>query len=83
MANERDRYEELNAAGVARAEIVAAMRADGLSIIDAIKTARSVFGISLGVAKRIVSEHPAWRQEAAKSDALHEELLDMFERKAE
>lgn len=83
MANDRDRYKELSAAGAAQTAVVAAMRAEGLSILDAIKMARSVFGVSLGVAKQIVTEHPAWREEAAKSDAFHEELLDMFEHKAE
>ena len=59
--------------GATREEILGRLHARGSTIIDAIKAIRAVFSISLGEAKRLVTEHPAWRAEVEANQPLHDE----------
>ena len=66
-------------AGRSRADLLREMRDRGLTIVEAIKTARELFGISLGDAKLLVCSHPDWQQTAAAGEPLHEEILKAFD----
>ncbi|HEY1066724.1 MAG TPA: hypothetical protein VGE52_11465 [Pirellulales bacterium] len=63
------------ASGVSRSEVVALMKRRGFLLVDAIRTLRELFGVSLGDAKEIVAAHPAYRQAAKEVDPLHEEII--------
>lgn len=66
-------------AGRSQAELIREMKDRGLTILEAIKTAREVFGISLGEAKSLVCSHSAWKGIAAAGAPLHEEIVKTFE----
>ena len=73
--------EQLNDAlksGSSRAELIHEMKLRGLTILEAIKVSRELFGISLGEAKTLVASHPDWRQTAAAADPLHDEIIRAF-----
>ena len=57
-------------------DVVALLRARGLTIVDAIKVFRLVYQVSLLDAKRAVSLHPSWRSIAEPGEALHDELIE-------
>jgi ribosomal protein L7/L12 len=63
--------------------IVAELRRDGLSIIDAIKAVRKACGVSLGEAKAIVTSNAAWADVAQESQSLREEAWKLFSLKEE
>lgn len=48
--------------------------------VDAIKTVRRVYGMSLAEAKRLVTDHPKWRPAAENAQSLHDELEDALRR---
>ncbi len=50
------------------------LRESQLSISQAIKATRTAFFVSLGVAKQIVATHPAWLDQAAAGQALHDAI---------
>lgn len=66
-------------AGRPQAELIREMKDRGLTILEAIKTAREAFGISLGEAKSLVCSHPAWKGIAVAGAPLHEEIIKTFE----
>ena len=55
------------------------MKRRGLTIIDAIKAARELFGVSLGEAKELVASNPAYTEVAIASAPLQNEILQAFE----
>ena len=59
-------------AGATRDQIVGLLHAGGSTPIDAIKAIRIVLSLSLGEAKRLVTDHPAWRAEVAANQPLHD-----------
>ena len=59
-------------------EHVQGLRESGENILEAIKSVRRKFGVSLSEAKRVVSLHPAYSADAKASDELHEELIEHF-----
>ena len=59
-------------AGATREEIIGLLNASGANILDAIKSIRAVFSVSLGEAKRLVTGHPAWRAEVRAAESLHD-----------
>jgi ribosomal protein L7/L12 len=62
------RYEQ----GESLGDLVTALRAEGHGILESIKLLRTACGISLREAKRVVSNHPAWRDEVARNQPLHD-----------
>lgn len=75
MSTITDTFAEALRAGRSRDDLVRDMKEHGLTILEAIKTARELFGVSLGEAKLLVSSHPDWRQTAEAGAALHEEII--------
>lgn len=61
--------------GADRNSLISYLHNEGLSIIEAIKVLKYVYGISLGEAKALVTTHPAWSEEIKNADILHNELL--------
>ncbi len=53
---------------------IAGRKAEGLSIMEAIKAVMTTYGVSLAAAKKMVSEHPAWSLTVAAAGPLHDEL---------
>jgi ribosomal protein L7/L12 len=77
-----DMNESLRAAlnhGRKRDEIIADMKERGFTIIEAIKSTRELFGLSLGQAKELVCQHPAWAETARESADFQNALLEAFE----
>jgi ribosomal protein L7/L12 len=68
------------AAGVSFEAALASLHEQGASPVEVIKAIREVHGVSLGEAKRLFSESPAWRSESEAADRLHEELLAVLRR---
>jgi hypothetical protein len=66
-------------AGLSRGELIGEMKHRGLSILEAIKTTRELFGISLGEAKLLVASHPDWQEAAAAAEPMHEEIIQGFQ----
>jgi ribosomal protein L7/L12 len=58
------------------AQVLAQLRADGFSPIESIKVTRAVLHVSLGEAKRIVHESPAWSDARDEFDVLHDAALE-------
>ncbi len=58
--------------GATREEVVATLHAKGVTVVAAIKAVRAAFSLSLGEAKRLVAEHPAWRAELEANQPLHD-----------
>lgn len=55
-------------------EALSRMRADGFSIVDSIKVTKSVLGVSLADAKRIVHDSSAWRDQRDSADRFHDSI---------
>ena len=51
------------------------MHDSGMTITEAIKAARELFAVDLGVAKQMVSAHTAWSNEVHAGSVLHDELI--------
>jgi hypothetical protein len=58
--------------------VLAALRTDGFSIIDAIKATRVIQGVSLRTAKGIVHRSAAWDDRRTDFDAFHEDVANAF-----
>ena len=69
---------ELLNEGQSRDQLIRAMSRDGLTISEAIRTARELWAINLGEAKVLVSQHPAYQQIAQAAQPLHDELVQEF-----
>ncbi len=74
---------ERNPHDQSQAETIAAMKRQGLSIIEAIKATREIYSIGLGDAKQLVTLHPAWRTEALAAGPLHDAAMRLMEREAQ
>lgn len=61
-----------------REQAFAGMKADGLSISEAIKAVRKVANVSLGEAKELVSASQAWRTTAIHAKPLQDEALSVL-----
>ncbi len=58
--------------GATPEEAVGRLHASGSTIIDAIRAIRGVFSLSLGQAKRLVTEHPAWHAEVVANQPIQD-----------
>lgn len=76
-------FADLQRQNKSRDEIIGAMNRRGLTISEAIRAARGLFGISLGEAKDLASNHPAYRGVVKAARPLHDDLLQAFEGIAE
>ncbi len=83
IESQLDYFRSQVAKGMSQGEVIAAMKSRELSILDAIKAAREVFGISLGEAKQLVALHPDYCETAAASAPLQDELIQSFQDLAE
>jgi ribosomal protein L7/L12 len=79
MSTTTEGFAEALRAGRSRSDVISEMKRRDLTIIEAIKTARELFGITLGEAKQLVSSHPDWKQTAAAAGPLHEEIIQAFD----
>ena len=52
--------------------VLTQLRADGISPVESIKVTRAVLHVSLGEAKTIVHESPAWADRRADFEQLHD-----------
>ena len=55
-------------------EIVEHLHAQGLSVIESMKILGKYCGVSLSVAKDVVTSHPVWRDHVARHEPFHDEL---------
>ncbi|HZR44574.1 MAG TPA: hypothetical protein VFB12_30965 [Ktedonobacteraceae bacterium] len=53
-------------------DVIVALHAEGLTILDSIKMVRELYQLSLGEAKQVVSAHPVWKEVVQASEPLHE-----------
>ncbi|MGE6763699.1 hypothetical protein ACQKGO_37155 [Corallococcus interemptor] len=60
--------------GVSKEDVVVALHAAGLTIIECIKGLMQLYGLSLGDAKSIAASHPVWRGIVKAAEPLHDEL---------
>lgn len=65
-----DRLKHQNFSTPASAQIF--LRKLDASIVMAIRVTRRVFGISMGEAKKIINDHPAWKPESIAGAEFHE-----------
>lgn len=63
------------AAGATLEEVLALLRANGATPADVIKAIRINQGVSLGRAKQIFGQSPAWAREVLAGDVLHEDVI--------
>lgn len=78
MSATTEQFSDALKSGRTRAELIHEMKLRGLTIIEAIKASRELFGVSLGEAKLLVSTHPDWQQVAAAAAPLHHEIVQAF-----
>lgn len=62
------------AQGIPVSDIISYLHQQSISIIDAIKVIREVYGISLGESKRLVTSNSAWGSVVEAAKPLHEKL---------
>jgi hypothetical protein len=55
-------------------EVIDGLHSEGLSITDAMKAVRILYGINLGEAKRLVTAHPIWSSVVRANEPLHDAL---------
>jgi hypothetical protein len=63
---------------VSKADIVAYLHEQGVSIIESMKVVRVVFDLSLAQSKELVVSHPDWEILVRNSEPLHEDLIKAF-----
>ncbi len=63
-------------------DVLAQLRADGFSVIEAIKITRAVRQVDLAEAKRMVHSSPAWADNRDAFDQLHETAATAAEQPA-
>jgi hypothetical protein len=78
MAFELDEFLQLQQGGRSQGEILTALKEHGLTIVEAIKASRSLFGIGLGEAKSIVTSHPSWSETAQAARPFQDALIRTF-----
>jgi ribosomal protein L7/L12 len=72
-------FANLKVQGTVTEAALARLHAAGASPIQTIKAIREVQAVSLGEAKRVFSESAAWSMEDRDGDALHAEIIALFE----
>ena len=70
-------------AGLSLEDTVKTLRESGLSITESMKALMELFGMSLGEAKRVTAEHPAWADVFKAVEPLHDELEAIMKMKDE
>lgn len=53
-------------------ELIVYLHETGLSIVESIRVLRQTLGIRTGEAKRLVDEHPVWRDDVEANEPLHD-----------
>lgn len=69
--------------GASLDDALAALRADGCTIMESIKVIRTVAGLSLSEAKDLIHSSRAWSDVGAELKASHERLFDEVWRSGE
>jgi ribosomal protein L7/L12 len=68
----RLRTQELASGGAPAPELIVYLHGAGLTIVESIRILRQTLGLGTGEAKRLVAEHPVWRDEVQASQPLHD-----------
>jgi hypothetical protein len=68
----RAQTQELADNGAPADELIVHLHGAGLSVVESIRILRQALGLRTGEAKRLVTGHPLWRDEARASEPLHE-----------
>ena len=76
---ELDEMIGLQQVGKSRSEILAAMKAHGFTIAEAIKGSMQLFGIGLGDAKSLVTSDPSWIPTAQAAVPFQDELVRLVQ----
>ncbi len=76
---ELDELVGLHREGKDSGEILTAMKEQGLTITEAIKTSMQLFGIGLGEAKTLVASHASWNQTAEAARPFQDDLIRAFQ----
>ena len=79
MSTSTEMFAEAMRAGRSRADLIRDMKDRGLTILEAIKATRELFGVSLGEAKQLVCTHPVWAETTAAATPMHAEIISVFE----
>ena len=58
-----------------KADVVAHLHEQGVSIIESMKVVQGVFDLSLVQSKDLVTSHPVWETLVRNSEPLHEDLI--------
>jgi hypothetical protein len=66
--------EKLVSRGAASDELIVYLHGAGLSIVESIRVLCQALRVSTGEAKRLVIEHPVWRDEVRANEPLHDAL---------
>lgn len=80
----RSQTQDLAESGAPMSELVVYLHGAGLSIVESIRVLCATLGLGTGEAKRLVAEHPVWRDEVEANEPLHdaaETRLGEFARK--
>lgn len=62
-------------------QVIRELHSDGATIIESIRTIVETFGRPLSEGKLLVSRHPVWSDVVSAGVALHEELIEVLEKK--
>ena len=69
------RYSQKRDAGMDVDTAISQLRRGGVTITEAIKVIRRVYGVDLGEAKQLVAGHDSWKDISQPWDEIHEELI--------
>ncbi|MEU1875949.1 hypothetical protein ABZ470_01450 [Streptosporangium sp. NPDC020072] len=61
------------------ADLIAALKRDGRSMVESIYLVSKVLSLSLGDAKTSVVTSPSWSRENREHERFHEKLIEVFE----
>ncbi len=64
--------------GRSATEAASILHHEGLTIVETIKVIKKVYGLSLAVAKSVVTSAPEWTDIVEASEPLHDELERIF-----
>lgn len=70
------RYKEKLLAGASLESIIRFLHDDGLTIIESMEAVRTLYSVSLGEAKQLVSGQPCWNEVVVSHQAFHQALED-------